>query len=80
VSLARSDNLPFWSFEVNPFVPRVTMNPRMDFSSASPFVLAQTTAMCAVDPLVIHILPPFSTHEPSFCSRAIVIMPDGLDP
>ena len=46
----------------------------------SPFVFAHTTAICAVDPLVIHILVPFSIHVPSFCSLAIVIMPDGFEP
>ena len=56
------------------------MKPRIDLSDLSPFVFAHTTATCACDPLVIHILPPFSTHVPSFCSRAIVTMPAGFDP
>jgi hypothetical protein len=56
------------------------MKPRMDLSSASPLVFAHTTAMCAVDPFVIHIFAPFSTHVPSFCCFAIVIMPDGFEP
>ncbi len=56
------------------------MNPRMERGSGSPFVLAHTIAACAVEPLVIHILAPFSTHVPSDCSRAIVIMPAGLEP
>jgi hypothetical protein len=36
--------------------------------------------MFAVEPFVIHILPPLSTQLPSACSRAIVIMPDGFEP
>jgi hypothetical protein len=56
------------------------MNPRIELASASPLVLAQTTATFAVDPFVIHILAPFNTHVPSGCWRAIVIMPDGFEP
>ena len=57
-----------------------TTNPRIDASLLSPFVLAQTTAMWAVEPFVIHILVPLRTQLPSACSRAIVIMPDGFEP
>ena len=56
------------------------MNPRIDLSLGSPFVFAHTTEMFAVDPFVIHIFAPFSTHVPSFCSRAIVTMPEGFEP
>src|SRR3954471_11412705 len=80
VSLARSDSLPFWSLALKPLLSVGTMKPRMDLSLASPFVLAHTTEMCACEPFVIHIFAPLRIHEPSFCSFAIVIMPDGLDP
>ena len=65
---------------MKPLLSVGTTNPRIDVSLLSPFVFAQTTAICAVDPFVIHILLPFRTHVPSFCSRAIVIMPDGFEP
>ena len=42
-------------------------------------VWAQTTATSAMDPLVIHILVPLSTHPPSVF-RAVVIIPPGFDP
>jgi hypothetical protein len=42
-------------------------------------VLAHTIATVACDPLVIHILVPFST-QPSAVSRAVVIIPPGFDP
>ncbi len=80
MSLARSESLPFWSFALKPLASVGTTKPRIDESLLSPFVFAQTTAICAVDPFVIHILAPFSSHVPSFCSRAIVIMPDGFEP
>ena len=80
VSLARSDSFPFWSFDVKPGVPAGTMKPRMDLSLGSPLVFAHTTAMFAVEPLVIHIFAPFSTQAPSACSFAIVIIPLGFEP
>src|SRR5689334_18831716 len=80
VSLARSESFPFWSLALKPLLSVGTMKPRMDLSLGSPLVLAQTTEMCACEPLVIHILAPFRIHEPSFCSLAIVIIPDGFDP
>ena len=42
-------------------------------------VLAQMMETVACEPLVIHILVPLST-QPSFVSRAVVIMPPGLEP
>ena len=80
MSLARSESLPFWSFALKPFESVGTMKPRIDLSLASPFVFAQTTAMCAVEPFVIHIFAPLSIQLPSACSRAIVIMPLGFEP
>src|SRR5688572_4695778 len=80
VSEARRESLPFWSLAVNPLVFVGTTKPRIDLSDLSPFVFAHTTATCAWDPFVIHIFPPFRTHVPSFCSRAIVTMPDGFEP
>src|SRR6266853_41130 len=67
VSLARRLNFPVWSLAENPFVSVGTRKPRMDPGSSSGPVLAHTTATCAVDPFVIHIFAPFSTH-PSFVS------------
>src|SRR5258706_7554119 len=55
------------------------MNPRMALGSLMSPTLAHTTATCAVEPLVIHILAPFSV-QPSLVSLATVIMPAGLDP
>src|SRR4051812_2310174 len=80
VSLARSESFPFWSLALNPAVSVGTMNPRIDRSLASPFVFAHTTAMFAVDPLVIHILEPLRSQVPSPCSLAIVIIPLGFEP
>jgi hypothetical protein len=80
VSLARSESFPFWSLALNPFESVGTMKPRMDLSLGSPLVFAQTTAIWAVDPLVIHIFEPFSSQLPSGRSRAIVIIPLGLLP
>ena len=57
-----------------------TMKPRIDLSLLSPFVFAHTTAICACEPLVIHIFAPFRIHVPSACSFAIVIIPDGFEP
>ena len=65
---------------MKPAVSVGTMKPRIERSLASPFVFAHTTAMCAVDPLVIHILEPLRIHVPSPCSFAIVIIPLGFDP
>ena len=80
VSDARSDSFPFWSFAVKPLASAGTRKPRIEVASGLSFVFAHTTATFAVDPFVIHILAPLSTHVPSGCSRAIVIMPAGLDP
>ena len=55
------------------------MKPRMDFGSSMAPVLAQMMDTVACEPLVIHILVPFST-QPSLVSRAVVIMPPGLEP
>ena len=79
VSLARRDNFPFWSLAENPLASVGTMKPRIDFESLRSPVLAQMIATPAVEPLVIHILAPFRT-QPSGVSRAVVIMPAGLDP
>ncbi len=51
----------------------------MDSGSSSAPVLAQTTATWAVEPLVIHILAPFSS-QPVLVSFATVIRPEGLEP
>jgi hypothetical protein len=85
VSEARSDSLPFWSRARKPGVAVGTMKPRMALSSptaVSPWrtSLAHTTATSACEPFVIHIFAPSSTNEPSACSRATVIIPDGLLP
>jgi hypothetical protein len=79
VSEARSESFPFWSFPVKPLVSVGTMNPRIDLESLISPVLAQTTETVACEPLVIHILVPFST-QPSLVSFAVVIMPAGLEP
>src|SRR2546427_11094998 len=79
VSEARRLSLPFWSFAEKPFVSVGTRKPRIDSTSSILPVLAHTMATCAVDPLVIHILAPFSVH-PSFVSLATVIMPAGWEP
>ena len=55
------------------------MKPRIDFESSIAPVLAQMMETVAWLPFVIHILAPFST-QPSFVSRAVVIMPPGLEP
>ena len=55
------------------------MKPRMDLTSSMPPVLAQMMETVAWEPLVIHILVPFST-QPSLVSRAVVIIPPGLEP
>ena len=71
---ARSDSFLWISLAVKPAVPRGTRNPRMPSS-----VPAQTTAMSAMLPLVIHILVPERTQsEPSF--RAKVRMLPGSEP
>ena len=51
----------------------------MDFASFTSPVLAQTMETVACEPLVIHILVPFST-QPSLVSRAVVIIPPGFEP
>ena len=79
MSLARRLSFPFWSLAEKPFMSVGTMNPRIEFTSSSLPVLAHTIAACAVEPLVIHILAPFST-QPSFVSFATVIMPPGFEP
>ena len=79
VSDARSDSFPFWSRALNPGVSVGTTKPRMPRESPGSAVCAQMTATSAMDPLVIHILVPFST-QPSAVSRARVIMPTGFDP
>jgi hypothetical protein len=59
---------------VNPGVSVGTMNPRIPSS-----VAAQTIAMSATDPLVIHILRPLRIQsDPS--RRARVVIDDGSDP
>ena len=55
------------------------MKPRMESTSSILPVFAQMIAACAVEPLVIHILAPFTT-QPSFVSLATVIMPAGFEP
>jgi hypothetical protein len=50
---------------LKPGVSVGTMKPRMDLSSSPSPVLAQMIATSAVEPLVIHILAPLITHEPS---------------
>jgi hypothetical protein len=64
---------------VYPGVSVGTTNPRIDLMSSSAPVLAQMIATVACEPLVIHILVPFST-QPSAVSRAVVSMPPGLEP
>ncbi len=59
---------------VKPRAPRGTRNPRMPCS-----VEAQTTAMSAMDPLVIHILVPERTQPPP-SRTARVFMLDGSLP
>ncbi len=58
VTLARSDHLCLISGAENPAVSVGTANPRIPSS-----VCAHTTATEATDPLVIHILRPFSTQS-----------------
>lgn len=61
VTLARSDHLCLISGAENPGVSVGTAKPRIPSS-----VCAHTTATAATEPLVIHILRPFSTQsEPS---------------
>jgi hypothetical protein len=55
------------------------MKPRIDLGSVRSPVLAQMIETVACEPLVIHILVPFSTH-PSRVSRAVVTIPPGFDP
>ena len=71
---ARSESFLWMSRAVKPGVPRGTRNPRMPSG-----VPAQTTAISAMLPLVIHILVPESTQsDPS--GRANVRMPPGSEP
>src|SRR5689334_22291972 len=79
VSLARRLSLPFWSLAENPLVSVGTTKPRIESTSSGLPVLAQTTAIWAVEPLVIHLLAPFNT-QPSFVYFATVIIPLGFDP
>src|SRR5207248_11308780 len=79
VSLARKDSFPFWFLAEKPFVSVGTMKPRIEFTSSSVPVLAHTIAACAVEPLVIHFLPPFSTQPPSVSFPPVTI-PPGFDP
>src|ERR1700690_3849310 len=74
VTDARSDSLLCTSDVVNPRVPRSTRNPLTPES-----VAAQTTAMSAMEPLVIHILVPLRTQS-SPSRRAEVRIEDGSDP
>src|SRR2546429_10003226 len=74
VSLARRLSFPFWSLAEEPLVFVGTMKPRIEFTSSSLPVLAQTMASCAVDPLVIHILAPFRPLA-CFVSFATVLIP-----
>ena len=71
--------LPLLVLAGKPLVSVGTMKPRMDWGSLMSPVLAQTIATVAWEPLVIHILVPLST-QPSLVSRAVVIMPPGLEP
>lgn len=59
VTLARSDHLCLISGAEKPAVSVGTAKPRIPSS-----VCAHTTATEATDPLVIHILRPFSTQSP----------------
>ena len=71
---ARRDSFLWISLVVKPAVPRGTRKPRMPSS-----VRAQTTAISAMLPLVIHILVPDSTQSgPS--GRAKVRMLPGSEP
>jgi len=79
VSLARKESFPCWSFAAKPLASVGTMNPRIEPGSSNRAVLAHTIATSAVEPFVIHILAPFSTH-PSFVSFATVIIPPGFEP
>src|SRR6266545_3091194 len=60
--------------EVKPRAPRGTRNPRMPSC-----VDAHTTAISAIDPLVIHILEPDRTQSPPLIT-AFVFMLDGSLP
>ena len=74
VTEARRD-IFLWMFRVvKPRAPRGTRKPRMPSS-----VLAQTTAMSAMPPLVIHILEPLRTQSAPF-RFAWVFMLDGSEP
>src|SRR5947209_17001477 len=71
---ARIDIFPCSSDDVNPGVPLSTRNPRIPSSAR-----AHTTAISAMEPLVIHVFSPLITqHEP--CLTARVNMPAGFDP
>src|SRR3984885_11994381 len=59
---------------VKPRVPRGTRNPRMPFS-----VTAHTTAISAIEPLVIHILEPLRTQSEPF-RFAFVFILEGSEP
>ncbi len=79
MSDASSESLPSWSFALKPSRSVSTMKPRIEGTSSSSPVLAQMIATSAIEPLVIHILDPFSTHSsPSRTAR--VSMPPGFEP
>src|SRR6516162_9427978 len=74
VTEARSDIFLWMLRVVNPRAPRGTRNPRIPSG-----VRAQTTAMSAMDPFVIHILEPERT-QPVPLGLALVFMPPGSEP
>src|SRR5215472_3490277 len=67
VSEARRDSLPFWSLAEKRLVCVGTRKPRMELASLCAPVLEKLAEQWPVEPLVIHLLPPFST-QPSFDS------------
>ena len=70
---ARSDSF-LWMFRaVKPRAPRGTRKPRIPSS-----VEAQTTAMSAIDPLVIHILVPDRTQPSPFCLARVAMLDGSL--
>ena len=79
VSEARSESLRVIGGAEKPAVSVGTTKPRMPLLPSASSVRAQTTATSATEPLVIHILVPFSTHS-SPSRFALVRMPPGLEP
>ena len=75
VTDARSETFLWIAGAENPGVSVGTTKPRTPSS-----VPAHTTATSATDPLVIHILVPFSTQSPPGSWRANVRMEEGSDP